>query len=153
MKTTININCNDVEIELKAKQIEKINQASVKITDRLKTWEDACNIKGIDPVKSLPYPKEKDKFEAAMNGIFQMFIITELLCEGWEADYANTNQYKWYPYFKYQNKTSGFGFDGSGCDVVYTDAGSGARLVYPTEQMANYSGKQFISIYNKFLTK
>lgn len=79
MKTTININGNDVEIELTAEQVEKINQASVKITDRLKTWEDACNIKGIDPVKSLPYRKEKYKFEAAMNGIFQMFIITDQL--------------------------------------------------------------------------
>lgn len=153
MKTTININGNDVEIELTVDQVEKINQASVKITDRLKTWEDACSIKGIDPVKSLPYPKEKDKFEAAMNGIFQMFIINELLCEGWEADYANTSQYKWYPYFKYQNKTSGFGFYLSAYDGVYPATGSGARLVFPYEQMANYAGKQFISIYNKFLTK
>lgn len=153
MKTTININGNDVEIELTAEQVEKINKASVKITDRLKTWEDACNIKGIDPVKSLPYPKEKDKFEAAMNGIFQMFIITELLCEGWEADYANINQYKWYPYFKYQNKTSGFGFHASIYVNSRSPSGAGVRLVFPTEELANYASKQFISIYNKFLTK
>lgn len=153
MKTTININGNDVEIELTKEQVEKINQASLKITDRLKTWEDACNIKGIDPVKSLPYPKEKDKFEAAMNGIFQMFIITELLCEGWEADYSNTSQYKWYPYFKYQNKASGFGFRASSSNFEFAGGFTSARLVFPTEQLANYAGKQFISIYNKFLTK
>lgn len=153
MKTTININGKDVEIELTKDQVETIKQASLKITDRLKTWEDACQIKGIDPVKSLPYPKEKDSFESALNGIFQMFIITELLCEGWEADYANTSQYKWYPYFRYNDKTSGFGFGASGYGHDYSHSGSGARLVFPTEQLAKYAGTQFISIFNKFLTK
>lgn len=153
METTIEINGKPVTITLTKEQIEKINQASLKITDRIKTWEDAAKMQGIDPIKSLPFPKSKNPFEEAMNGIYQMFIITELLCEGWVPNYGNTNQYKWYPYFRYDSGVSGFGFYVSIYDSVFAYAGSGARQVFPTEELAKYAGTQFISIYNKFLTK
>lgn len=154
MKTTININGKDVEITLTKDQVEKIKQASLKITDRLKTWEDACEIKGIHPIDSLPYPNTDEDddnfdFEEAINGTFQMFIIVDLLCEGWKPDYTNTSQYKYYPYFKYSD--SGFGFT---CSLyVFVNAIVGARLVFPTRELAEYSAKQFKDIYNKFLTK
>lgn len=149
MKTIININGKDVEIILTKEQVEKIKKDSQKITDRLKTWEDACEMKGIDPVDSLPFPEPDNDFEEAINGTFQMFIIVDLLCEGWKPDYTNGNQYKYYPYFKYTD--SGFCFSDS--LSVCGNASVGARLVLPTRELAEYSGKQFKDIYNKFLTK
>lgn len=149
MKTTININGKDVEITLTKEQVEKIKKDSQKITDRIKTWEDACEMKGIDPIDSLPFPEPDNDFEEAINGTFQMFIIVDLLCEGWKPNYTNGNQYKYYPYFKYTD--SGFGFSCSFYEYVSTIVG--ARLVFPTRELAEYSGKQFKDIYNKFLTK
>jgi len=149
MKTTININGKDVEITLTKEQVEKIKVASMKITDRLKTWEDACQIKGIDPINSLPYPEPENDFEEAINGTAQMFIIVELLCEGWKPDWKNTNQYKHFPYFKY----SGFGFSFSASGYWRELTTVGSRLVFPTAELAEYAGTQFIDIYNKFLTK
>lgn len=149
MKTTININGKDVEITLTKEQVEKIKKASLKITDRLKTWEDACEIAGIDPIKSLPYQSPKNDFEEAINATAQLFIIIDLLCEGWKPNWENSNQYKWYPYFKYTD--SGFGFS----DSAYWSGGTsvGSRLVLPTSELASYAGTQFIEIYKKFLTK
>lgn len=149
MKTTININGKDVEITLTKEQVEKIKKDSQKITDRIKTWEDACEMKGIDPIDSLPFPEPDNDFEEAINGTFQMFIIVDLLCEGWKPNYTNGNQYKYYPYFKYTD--SGFGFSFSIFEFEYSFVG--ARLVFPTRELAEYSGKQFKDIYNKFLTK
>lgn len=151
MKTTIEINGKPVEIELTKDQIEKIKKHTEKITGRLKTWEDACEIKGIHPIKSLPYPNESNDFEKAINGVAQMFIIVDLLCEGWVADWSDTSQYKYMPYFKYNE--SGFGFSYSRTYTWYADATIGSRLVFPTTALAEYAGKQFITIYNKFLTK
>src|SRR4051812_10149558 len=124
MKTTITINGKPVEIELTKDQVKAIKKATEKITDRLKTWDDACEIKGIDPIKSLPYPKPKDEFEEALNAIAQMFIITDLLCEGWVADWSNTNQYKYMPYFKYNG--SGFGFSEAFATYLWSTSSVGS---------------------------
>lgn len=123
----------------------------VLITDRVKTWEDACEIKGIDPVDSLPFEEPVNDLQEATNGVFQMMIICEVLCEGWEADYSNSDQYKYTPYFKWND--SGFGFSYSDFACWAASTGVGSRLVFPTADMAKYAGEQFIGIYNKFLTK
>ena len=123
----------------------------VLITDRVKTWADACEIKGIDPVKSLPFPSPADDIQEALNGTYQMFIICEVLCQGWKPDFSNSNQYKYTPYFKWN--TSGFGFSDTNYVSWDTISTVGSRLVYPSSDLAIYAGTQFIDIYNKFLTK
>lgn len=121
------------------------------ITERVKTWEDACAIKGIDPVSSLPYPEPANDLQIAINGTFQMFIICEVLCEDWVADFNNSSQYKYTPYFTWNN--AGFGFSDTDYGDWNTGTYVGSRLVFPTRELAVYAGEQFIDIYNKFLTK
>jgi hypothetical protein len=123
----------------------------VLITDRVKRWEDACAIKDIHPVLSLPFPVANNDMHEAINATFKMFIICEVLCQDWKPDFSNANQYKFTPYFKWDS--SGFGFSSSYYDGWNTDTAVGSRLVYPSSDLAMYAGTQFIDIYNKFLTK
>lgn len=155
MKITIDVNGEPTEIALTPDHITQV-LAHVKATpfniiDHLKTWEDACQLKGIDPIDSLPFEEPKNDLEEAVNGNFKMYIIAELLCGDWVPNWSDTNEYKYYPYFKWSG--SGFGFSYSSADYWGTGTHVGSRLVFPTEELAEYAGTQFINIYNKFLTK
>ena len=58
-----------------------------KITDRVKSYEDACAILGIDPHTSMPdtsdCPKEDRKAYVAFH---KLVVITRALNEGWRPD-------------------------------------------------------------------
>ena len=74
-----------------------------------------------------------------------MEVITEALNEGWKADWDNSDENKYHPYFIMS--PSSFAFDGSYCDDAYAFAGSGSRLCYKTRGLAEYSAKKFIDIW------
>ena len=122
-----------------------------KIQDRVKTFEDACEIKNVDPNTILPYQMPSNSFEKGINAMAKLMIIAEVLQEGWEADYTNRNQYKYYPWFEMGK--AGFGFSGTDCAYVYSYSGVGSRLCFPTRELAEYFGKQFLPITNDFLNK
>lgn len=78
---------------------------SKKITDRVKTYEDACRVLGEAPLNELA---------CFISGLAQDEIyyrrvktITRALNEGWTPDWSDGDQKKWFPYF---NTSSGFAF-------------------------------------------
>lgn len=114
---------------------------SEKITDRIKTFEDACeeiNENPNDPNFSTGTPDE-----IAFKKI--KVIVKALNPKDWITDWDNGNQRKWYPWF-YMNQP-GFRFDGA--DFAYSAAGtaSGSRLCFFSEELATYAGKQFLDLY------
>jgi hypothetical protein len=119
-----------------------------KIIDRVKTFEDACEILGKDPVKVLPCKNPSEDFEIAMNAIAMIFIIIEAINEDWRADFSNTNQSKYYPWFE---QKSGFGLSFLGYVNWLTDTLCGVRFACETSDKAKYVGTQFLHIYNQFL--
>ena len=74
-----------------------------------------------------------------------MEVITEALNEGWKADWDNSDENKYYPYFIMS--PSSVAFCGSGYGAAAAAAGSGSRLCYKTRELAEYSAKQFIDIW------
>lgn len=116
------------------------------ITERVKSFEDACKITGDDPTMILPYPGDND-FEEAMNAVAMLFVICRALNEGWKPDWTNSNQPKYWPWF---DMFSGSGLSCLGCDHCYSLSGVGSRLCFKTSDLAEYAGKQFKSIYEKF---
>ena len=126
---------------------------SLKITDRVKTLEDALEIAGEEAsveIRIIISYNGKDKDLIAASLFAKLTLIVRVLNEGWVPDWRNSNQYKYYPYFK--AKEAGFGF--SDASYAYWDTLTfvGSRLCFKTSELAMYAGKQFETIYNEFLT-
>lgn len=122
-----------------------------KITDRIKTFEDA--LKEVGDVSGnmiilLAY-NGTDKDLIASQAFAKLTIIARALNQGWRPDFSDSNQKKWYPWFKYNG--SGFGFSHTVYDCTFTYTYSGSRLCFATEELAEYAGTQFIQIYNDLL--
>lgn len=118
-----------------------------KVTDRIKTYEDACRELGFDPNDELSddemYQFGFTKDEIALRRIK---VITKALNEGWQPDWNNANQKKWYPWFRMSS--GGFVFDDAGYDNSSARAGYASRLCFKTEELARYAGEQFAKLYS-----
>lgn len=125
----------------------------VDIKDRIKTYEDACEELGIKPIKidnDLIPQCQNAKDRAANYAYHQLTIIARALNEGWEPDWSNSGENKYYPYFLY-NAGAGSGFAYFDCGYVHSYSVVGSRLVFKSSALAIYAGKQFTDIYNQFL--
>lgn len=115
---------------------------SQKITNRVKTFADACEILGIDEDDVWHESDEQD--EVAYK---QLKVIARALNEGWEPNYNNSNERKWYPWF-YMDKPAGFRLCDCACDLTGTTVG--ARLVFKSEELARYAATQFMGLYSSY---
>ena len=113
-----------------------------KITDRVKTFQDACAI--IKPHKDRMPHAYDSKDEAAYK---KLKIIVEALNEGWKPNMKDSNQRKYWPYFNIEN---GFSFDDVHCNS--SNAIVGSRLYLKSDEFARYAGQHFIEIYEEYHT-
>jgi hypothetical protein len=113
-----------------------------KITDRVKTFDDACSIKGIKP-ESLFNPGDTPDEKAYK----KLKLIVEVLNEGWRPDWTKSGEYKYYPWF---DLSSGSGLSYYGCADVRSASPVGSRLVFKSKDLAIYAAKQFEEIYKDF---
>lgn len=121
-----------------------------EIKDRIKTFEDACAVLNI-PVPQFSTPVTSD--DRAVIAFQKLTIIIRALNEGWEPNWGDFSEYKYYAWFKFQkgsNKSSGFGFSYSDWTYSHTDTNVGARLCFKTSELAEYAGKQFIELYKEY---
>lgn len=137
MKLPIQVNGKTVEIELTTDQIEIVKKANQKITDRIKTEEDIwCEAR-----------LTKNTWEK-LHIFDQIALLVKILNEGWTADWNDSNQYKYEPYFKWNG--SAFVFNDYNYWNQFTHVGS--RLCFKKSELATYAGKQFTNLYNKILS-
>ena len=68
--------------------------------------------------------------------------------DGFEPDFSNTSQYKYFPWFEYSRDAAGFVY--AHTNYTATDAGAnfGSRLCFMTRERAEQFGKQFIDLWN-----
>lgn len=122
---------------------------SQKITDRVKTYEDACRELSMNPL-------DKNKligFGFTKHDIAYKKLVTiiKALNEGWVPDVCDSSVYRWYPWFKTNGSPSSFAFDVSGYGYACADAGSGSRLCLKSKELSEYCGKQFIDLWKQFI--
>ena len=118
-----------------------------KVTDRIKTYEDACKEIGIAPVdESVLAGNGFTKDEIAYRKIK---AIAEALNEGWTPNWGDSDQKKWIPWFR--SVSSGFVFCIARYDASYAFAGRGSRLCFKSEELAKYAGGQFVELYREFI--
>lgn len=120
------------------------------IFERLGGIDDLWKISGSRPEETLSFPKPKTGKQRAHNAIDIVWLATEVINEGWIADYNNPNQKKWWPYFRWNG--SAFVFSDSDCVYDYADSVCGARLAFETKEKSDHIGKTFEKTFNEFLT-
>ncbi|MCF0070258.1 hypothetical protein LZD49_07230 [Dyadobacter sp. CY261] len=120
-----------------------------KITDRVRSYEDACDIVGIVPHTIENFSDVPDVDRQSTFAYHQLTIIARALNEGWAPDWKNHNQPKYYGWFEHAAGGSGFSFCVSAC--VFSLSYVGSRLVFRSSELAEYAGKTFIEIYNSYL--
>ncbi|MGE9312847.1 hypothetical protein ACLOAU_14460 [Niabella sp. CJ426] len=123
-------------------------QKKGKVTDRIKTFEDACKELGIDKIQMELIGLDSGDSESVESYI-KLIIIAKALNEGWMPDWSDSNQYKYFPWFEHK---SGFGLSYDGCDYWHASTSVGSRLCFKSSELAEYAGKQFGDIYNNYLS-
>lgn len=151
------ISKEQVESEMKKMFGEEVFKSNVM--DRVKTFEDACRELNIDPVKWLE-ENETNKMDAHVLAYLKLCIIAKALRGSWKPNWANTDEWKYYPWFKIVPAVVGNASFGSelGVSVLYSssvaslsNASFGGALASETEEIAIYFGKQFAEIWKEYL--
>lgn len=141
------------------------------IRDRVKTFEDACTVLGIDPDE---WKKKHLMFDKDVLAYLKLRVITQALNEGWYPKFTEDER-RYYPWFyilpqeEYDNLSAeekrrcvgrAGSSAGAGGGLVYASASNassyslthhGARLAFSNYDLAVYAGKQFIDIWADFV--
>lgn len=162
--------------ELKEKEAQRA--ANRPITERVKTFEDACHELGADHPFVLAYhnaniPEVIDDNRDIL-AYMKLRIICAALNEGWQPEFTE-NEWRWYPWFTlwteeelsekddewkskraiipiddYSGNYAGFVFAVSINAPSDANTNIGSRLCLKSEALATYCGKQFISLWADF---
>ena len=125
-----------------------------EITDRVKTYEDACKVLGVEPINEQN--AKAQGFRSDEIARRKLETIAAALNEGWKPDWNNTDQYKYYPYFYIQENAKGKGSAGLSCASAHfaatdTYAYIGSRLCFYASRLARYASNQFTDLYEQIL--
>lgn len=145
------------------------------VTERIKTFEDACAELGENHQYVRAY-REWNRISYAecedITAYLKLRIITAALNEGWEPQFVEGEKrwYAWYDFITeedYNNTTyegrvplrsnnsanayGGLVFANTGYAGLYSLSSSGVRLAFKSKELAEYAAKQFIDIYQKLL--
>lgn len=119
------------------------------ITDRVKSFEDACQVLGISTnvpeVKGLPRKHQK-----AIIANYKLIVIAEALNEGWKPNWQDSDEYKYYPWFDMSNP-AGVGCSHTNNTASSTYANFGSRLCLKNRELAIYFGQTFTDLFNDSL--
>ncbi len=122
------------------------------IKEKIKSFEDACALKGNKPEDELSFENPKNNRQRLRNVNDKLDTIADGLNEGFVADFANPKQKKWFPVFKWDVGKSAFVFSGSYYGYGTTDSSVGVRRHFENSETSDYFGKQFIDLHNEELT-
>ncbi len=122
-----------------------------KITEKIKTFEDACSVLGISPDEFLiSYSEKLSHHSKAFVAHLKLIVITEALNEGWKPDWSNNKWDKYYPWFRMNASSSAGRFSFSHSDNRASASLVGSRLCFKSEKLADYAGKQFEELYRDY---
>lgn len=147
------------------------------VTERIKTFEDACYELGEENVLVQAYRTAEFNTSGNQNDVsdvvvyLKLRVIAEALNEGWEPQFT-TDEYRYYPWFflytqeeigkmdkekkkmlwlcgGYSDSASKCGLADSNSDIAWVASYTNfsARLAVKSEELAEYFGKQFIDIW------
>ncbi|MEM8564917.1 MAG: hypothetical protein AAGF85_00555 [Bacteroidota bacterium] len=129
----------------------------MKKLEELKTFEDACQVEGLDPEKVIPdfsvYPEEDREAMAAHAKLVIIAKAANRLAnemQPWSPNWDNGKWDKYYPWFVLGGSS---GFRYGGYDYWYSYSFVGSRLCFLSYKVAEYVGNQFIDLYKQYFVK
>lgn len=116
----------------------------LKLNEKIeKAFKEACEKTGRpESIDFSGYPEDMRDQEKAD---YMLKVITEAKNDGWKADWNNSEQRKWFPYFWFS--PSGVRFSVSICDCSDAAAGRGARLCFRSEELSDAAGIELKELY------
>jgi hypothetical protein len=126
-----------------------MEKQEVKPMESIKTLEDALNVTGMPATPELNEVPEdlREYFKA----VYEAVVITKAIVGDWKPDWNDSNQRKWFPWFRMSS--GGFVFFATDCAYSNANAGNASRLCFPTEEMAEYAGRTFTDVYSRIILK
>lgn len=125
------------------------------ICDRVKSYADACEVLGIEPMDEEALRAVGFRNDEIARR--KLETITEALNEGWRPDWNNTDQWKYYPWFRIKpnphGATAGLAFAYTYHAASDTAANFGSRLCFHDDDTATYAGKTFADLYAQILVE
>lgn len=107
------------------------------IKDRVTDYESACKELGIEPLTESDFGILPEKDQKRYFNRHQITIVVRALNEGWEPDFQNHSEYKYYNY-PYTDGKGGFSF---GVADQYYFAYAASDLYYKSYELAEYGQK------------
>ena len=114
----------------------------------IKTFEDACAKEGIDPTVLPDLSMIPEEFRKPLLAVYRLMIICKAINNKWVPDWANSSQYKYFPW--YWVLSSGFGFSHSHYGYAGTATAVSSRLCTDTSEKAMYIANQFEQEYKDY---
>ncbi len=111
-------------------------------------FEEACLSLGItNSVPEVSLLSERD--QKAITAFYMLSVIIQWVNEGWQANFKDYTQRKWYPYFYLDNS----GLSASDAVGVFSGAGTdvGARLAFKSKSSAIEWAKKLLPLYEDYL--
>ena len=149
------------------------------ITERIKTFGDACNELGIEHPFVRAYNLWKNYGEynqPDVDAYLKLRIIAAALNEGWEPQFTE-DEWRYFPWFvlytqkgidemdeeqksrlAYRSISNAYAYGGvasagASDDASYAYAYIGSRLAFKSSELAKYAGEQFIEIWADYVFK
>ena len=120
------------------------------ITERVKSVEDAIRELGNNDVEVIQLNRMKSiGLQNHIIGNQELIVIAKALNEGWQPDWQNDNEYKYFPWFDMDNSSSAGRFSFNAAVNRSSLSHVGSRLCFKSRELSNYAGNQFEDIYRK----
>ena len=158
-----------------------VDEEPKDITERIKTFDDACNALGDEHPLVTQYrltaaAYKGDPMTEDFIAYLKLRIIVAALNEGWEPKFTE-DEYRYFPWFYFYTKeeydklddeekglcvlrSGGYAHSSYGfvcCYAIYDASCSGghggSRLAFRTRELAAYAGRQFIEEWADFMFK
>lgn len=119
------------------------------ITKKIKSYEDACKVLGLNPENQPCVDSVSEKDRNSIIAYHKLIVIVRALNEGWEADFTNHDQYKYWNWLWVD--TAGFVCAATASTAALAHAAVGSRLCFKNRKLAEYAITQFKSLYEEYL--
>lgn len=129
-----------------------MNKKELSITEKVKSFEDACNLLGLESANLPVVDILPEKDQKSIIAFYKLTIIIRALNETWEPSWNNWGEYKYHNWFYAEEdgdiRSSGFRVR----SADWTDAGTavGSRLCLKEDRLAEFVGKEFDGLWDDY---